>query len=280
MVKFCLILVLSYPLDRSAVMRALNTAATGMAVQEMNVNTISNNIANVNTTGFKKQRAESEDLLYETILEPGARSSGNTSYSVGVQIGSGSKISGVRRQFSQGSPIVTNNPYDLMIDGEGYFAIVHPTDGTVVYTRDGSFSVNAQGLLVTKKGFQVMPGITLPNNASSLAISENGQVDAYIRDQIEPIVLGQIPVTTFMNPGGLKDLSGNMHRQTSTSGVPTTNIAGENGAGKIMQGNLESSNVSIMVEMTDLIRAQRAYEMNSKVMGVADQMMQTINGIR
>ena len=278
--KIYFFLILSLPFSRFAVLRALNTAATGMAVQEMNVGTISNNIANVNTTGFKKQRAESEDLLYETVLEPGARSSNDTFYNVGIQIGSGAKVSGVRRQFSQGSPIITNNPYDLMIEGEGYFAVAHPTDATVVYTRDGSFSVNSQGLLVTNKGYQVVPGITLPNNTSSLAISENGQVEAYIRDQIEPVVLGQIPVVTFINPGGLKDISGNMHRQTSASGNPVTNVAGENGAGGIKQGILESSNVSIMVEMTDLIRAQRAYELNSKVMAVADQMMQTVNEIR
>ena len=262
-----------------AMIKALNTAATGMATQEMNVNTISNNIANVNTVGYKKQRAESEDLLYETITEAGARSSNNTKYNVGVQIGSGSKISGVRRQFSQGNPMITNNPYDLMISGEGFFSIEAPNGG-IIYTRDGAFNVDAQGILVTKQGYKVLPGIVLPSNTTSLSVSESGNVEAYMKNQIEPVNLGQIPVVTFVNPAGLKSIGGNMYRITASSGNPINNIAGENSSGVIQQGSLESSNVSIMTEMTDLIKAQRAYEMNSKVMGVADQMLQTVNGIR
>ena len=250
-----------------------------MSTQETNVNTISNNIANVNTTGYKRQRAESVDLLYETIISPGARSSNNTFYNVGVQIGSGSKISAVRKQFTQGVPKITNRPYDLMIRGEGFFS-VEGMNGAILYTRDGSFNANSDGVLVTKQGYTLLPRITLPKNIMSLAISPNGTVDAYLKNQAEPLNLGQITITTFINPVGLISLTGNMYRPTASSGQPTTNIAGQDGSGEIGQGSLENSNVNIMTEMTDIIKAQRVYEMNSKVMSIADQMLQTINGIK
>ena len=270
---------LIFPSWAFPVFKALNTAATGMAIQEIHVNTISNNIANVNTVGHKRQRAESEDLLYETRLRPGARSSNDTNYAVGLQVGSGAKISGIRREFSQGDAMVTNNPYDLMVKGEGFFSVAGP-NGTTYYTRDGAFNVNAEGNVVTKKGFALIPAITLPANIISLSIAENGLVEAYLKDQLEPINLGQISVVTFINQNGLVSEGGNLYRQTQSSGPPVANIPGENNAGALMQGALESSNVRIMDEMTGLIRAQRAYEMNSKVMAVADQMLQTVNGIR
>ncbi len=262
-----------------AQIRALHTASTGMAAQEMNVNTISNNIANVNTVGFKKGRTEFDDLLYQTITEPGARSGSDTNYNVGIQIGSGAKVSATRKEFSTGSPQITNNPFDLMINGEGFFGIILPNN-EVRYTRDGAFQVDATGTLVTKQGHKVFPGITFPTNISSINITENGNVDAYIRDQIEPSNVGVIPVFILTNPVGLKSAGGNLYQVTASSGAPTQNNPGTNGAGSIMQGTLESSNVSIMTEMTDLIRAQRAYEMNAKVMGAADQMLQTVNNIR
>lgn len=259
--------------------RALHTSATGMAAQESNVNTISNNIANVNTTGFKKDRTEFDDLLYETVQEAGARSSGNSEYNVNVQVGSGAKVSATRKIHSQGSPQMTNNPYDLMVNGEGFFGIVSPT-GDLKYTRDGSFNVDAQGNLVTRGGHRVFPGIVIPPSVMKLNISENGTVDAYTRDSVEPINLGQIPVFTFVNPVGLRSEGGNLLAATAGSGQAIQNIPGENGSGIVMQGAIESSNVNVMNEMTDLIKAQRAYEMNSKVMGVADQMLQTVNNIR
>lgn len=261
-----------------ALIRALDTAATGMAVQEARVNTISNNIANVGTTGYKRQRAESEDLLYETVVEAGARTSNDTLHNVGVQIGSGARISGIRRQFSQGGPVVTDRPYDLMIDGEGFFAVER--DGVVLYTRDGSFDVDAQGVVVTRTGHRLLPGLTVPGDTVSVAVGKNGEVEAYARDRPEPDVLGQVPVAVFMNPAGLMSESGNLYRPTLGSGEPVMNVPGENGAGRIVQGSLESSNVSVMTEMTDLIRAQRSYEMNAKVMTAADQMLQTVNGLR
>ncbi len=259
--------------------RALHTSATGMTAQESNVNTISNNIANVNTTGFKKQRTEFDDLLYETIQEAGAKSSGTTEYNVGVQVGSGAKVSATRRIHSQGAPQMTNNPYDLMVNGEGFMGIISP-NGELKYTRDGSFNVDAQGNLVTRAGHKVFPGIVVPPNIMRINIAENGTVEAFTRESVEPINLGQVPVFTFVNPTGLRSEGGNILAATTGSGQAIQNVSGENGSGVLMQGAIEASNVSVMNEMTDLIKAQRAYEMNSKVMGVADQMLQTVNNIR
>lgn len=260
-------------------MRALHTSATGMAAQESNVNTISNNIANVNTTGFKKQRTEFDDLLYETVQESGAKSSGNSEYNVGVQVGSGAKVGATRKIHTQGAPQMTNNPYDLMVNGEGFMGVISP-NGEMKYTRDGSFNVDAQGNLVTRAGHRVFPGVVVPPNVMKINIAENGLIEAWTRDSIEPMNLGQIPVFTFVNTAGLRSEGGNLLGATSGSGQAIQNIPGENGSGVLMQGAIEASNVNVMNEMTDLIKAQRAYEMNSKVMGVADQMLQTVNNIR
>lgn len=260
-------------------MKALNTAASGMAAQETSVSTISNNIANVNTTAFKKDRAEFEDLLYQTYREPGARSSASTQYSVGLQVGSGAKVSAVRKEFSQGMPQMTNNPFDLMINGEGFFGVILPNN-ELLYTRDGAFNVNAQGLIVNSLGYSLYPGFTIPANTTSVRVSESGTVDAYVSGQVEAVNLGTIPIFNFTNTVGLKSAGGNLYRVTEASGAPLQQIAAEGNAGKIMQGALEASNVNVMNEMTGLIKAQRAYEMNSKVMGVADQMLQTVNNIK
>lgn len=259
--------------------RALNTAATGMAAQEMNVNAISNNIANVNTVGYKKQRAEFESLMYETVTEAGAKSSHNSRYSTGVQIGSGSKISGIRREFSPGSPQITNRPWDMMINGDGFFGIIMP-NGEIRYTRDGSFSPNAQGTLVTKQGYVVVPNITVPPGITNLNISQDGNVEVFAPGQLEPQNIGQIPIFTFINPVGLKATGQNLYSPSMSSGEPIQSIAGQNGSGLVTQGALETSNVSVMNEMQSLIKAQRAYEMNSKVMRIADEMLQTVNTIR
>lgn len=258
--------------------RALNTSATGMAAQEQQVNTISNNIANANTNGYKAQRTEFEDLMYETVEEAGGRSSNDSEYTVGQQVGSGVKISATRRQHQMGSPQITQNPYDLMIMGDGFFGV--QVGGEVMYTRDGSFDVDAQGTIKTRSGHALVPGITVPPNTVNINISENGVVQAFIKGQAEPQELGQIPVFTFVNPAGLTDKGGNLAQRTNASGAPIQRIAGDENAGVISQGTLESSNVSVMNEMTNLIKAQRAYEMNSKVMGIADQMLSTVNHIR
>jgi flagellar basal-body rod protein FlgG len=262
-----------------AMMKALSTAASGMSAQETYVNTISNNIANVNTVGFKRGRTEIDDLNYETIQEPGARSSASTNYNVGTQVGSGARVSAIRKEFTMGSPQITNNPFDLMVNGEGFFGIIMP-NGELKFTRDGSFNVDAQGVLVNKQGYKVYPGFNFPPNTSSVMIAENGKAEAFVKGQTEPTNIGQIPVFTFVNPVGLKSSGSNLYQISLSSGQPVQAIAGVSNAGVIMQGALEASNVSPMTEMTDLIRAQRAYEMNSKVMGVADQMMQTINNVR
>lgn len=264
--------------DAFSMIRALNTAATGMAAQESHVNAISNNIANANTTGYKAQRVEFEDLVYETVEEAGARSSNNTQYTVGHQVGSGSKVSATRRMHTMGSPQMTNRPYDLMIMGDGFFGV--QVGDQVMFTRDGSFTVDAQGVVKTRDGYPLVPGFTIPPNTKHFNVSEDGKVEIFLTNQTAPIELGQIPVFTFVNPAGLSDKGGNMAMVTTASGAPIQNIAGAENAGAIMQGALESSNVSIMNEMTNMIKAQRAYEMNSKVMGIADQMLQTVNNIR
>ncbi len=279
MKKIFLISTMTISLSSFGMMRALNTAATGMASQEMHVSTISNNIANVNTTGYKNQRAEFESLKYQTIREAGSSSSANTLYNTGLQIGSGSKVSGTKRDFAPGSPKITNNPFDFMVDGDGFFAIVLPNQ-EVRYTRDGAFSVNSQGTVVTKAGYTVFPTIQLPQGTISVNVTQDGKVEAFLRNQKEPTQAGQIPVFTFTNNNGLKAVGGNLYAATQSSGNPVQNIAGENQAGVINQGTLETSNVNIMNEMTNLIKAQRGYEMNGKVMKIADEMLQTVNNIR
>lgn len=258
--------------------RALNTAATGMTAQEQQVNAISNNMANANTTGYKAQRTEFEDLLYETVQEAGGRSGAETEYTVGHQVGSGTKVSGTRRVQEMGSAQITQRPYDLMIMGEGHFGVQAADE--ILYTRDGSFTVDAQGVIKTKHGYPLVPNITVPPNTKSLSISDDGKVQAFLSGKTQPIELGQIPVFTFVNPAGLSDKGGNLAAATTASGEPIQRVAGEENSGAINQGALEQSNVNVMTEMTNLIKAQRAYEMNSKVMSVTDQMLQTVNNIR
>ncbi len=270
--------VLFFSIDAHAMIRALNTAATGMSAQESHVNTISNNIANANTTGYKAHRTEFEDLTYQTVQQAGGRSSSGSQYTVGQQVGSGSKVSATRRLHTMGSPQATNRPYDIMIMGEGYFGVQVKDD--IQFTRDGSFTVDAQGVLRTRAGYALLPTITLPPNTKSFNIASDGKVQAFLSTQTEPIELGQIPVFTFVNPAGLMDMGGNRAKKSTASGEAIQLIAGTDNAGALQQGYLESSNVSIMNEMTGLIKAQRAYEMNSKVMGIADQMLQTVNNIR
>ncbi len=274
-----LIALILMSFNAHSMLKALNTAATGMAAQEQNVSTISNNIANVNTVGFKRDRTEFEDLMYETVTVAGSRSSSSTRYNVGTQIGSGSKVSAIRKVHTVGSPIITNNPFDMMIKGDGFFGIILPNN-SIKYTRDGSFNVDNTGTLVNKQGFKVFPTISFPQGTTNVVISENGTVDAYIAGQVEGVNVGTIPVFTFTNPVGLKSSGGNLYNITQSSGPPIQQVAGQNNAGKIEQGTIESSNVSIMNEMTTLIKAQRAYEMNAKVMGISDQMLQTVNNIR
>jgi flagellar basal-body rod protein FlgG len=255
-------------------MRALSIAATGMQAQQTNVETIANNLANMNTTGFKQQRAEFEDLLYQNVLTPGSQTSDAGTFAPnGIQIGAGVKTSAIYRITTQGDLQSTGNPYDVAVQGAGYFQIQQP-DGTNAYTRSGNFSTSAQGQLVTQDGLLVLPGITVPNNATSVTINTQGQVLASVAGNITPQTVGQLELTVFPNPAGLNSVGSNMFLETPASGTPQTGVPGSPGYGTIQQGYLETSNVNSVDEITALITAQRAYEMNSKVVSAADQMLQ------
>jgi flagellar basal-body rod protein FlgG len=254
-------------------MRALSIAATGMLAQQMNVEVIANNLANMNTTGFKVQRAEFQDLLYQNIERSGAASSdANTLLPSGIQIGVGVRTGAIYRVTGQGNLASTGNPYDVAIQGGGYFRIQMP-DGTDAYTRDGSLSLSADGQLVTPKGYVVAPGIAIPQGAISVTINAIGQVQAAIAGQTAPQTLGQLELTRFPNEGGLQAMGDNLFTETASSGGPLTGLPGSPGYGTLQQGFLETSNVNAVQEITNLITAQRAYEMNSKVITTADQML-------
>ena len=261
-------------------MRALNIAATGMQAQQLNVEVISNNIANMNTTGYKRQRAEFQDLLYQNLERAGASSSDSgTVVSNGIQIGLGVRAGSVYRIMEQGNLEQTQNPYDLAIQGRGFFHVQMP-DGTDAYTRAGSFQLSPTGQLVTPEGYTVAPGITIPQDATSVSIADNGQVEATIPGQSAPQVVGQLELASFFNEAGLQSLGDNRYLETPASGTATTGVPGTNGFGTISQGFLETSNVNAVSEITNLITAQRAYEMNSKVITTADEMLQTTSNIR
>jgi flagellar basal-body rod protein FlgG len=255
-------------------MRALSIAATGMLAQQTNVEIIANNLANMNTTGYKRQRAEFQDLLYQNVEQAGSQSSDSgTVLPSGVQLGSGVRTAAVYRVMSQGDMQSTSNPYDLAVQGEGYFSITQP-DGTTAYTRDGSFALSPEGQIVTGQGYTVAPGITVPANALSVAINAQGQVQATIPGQTAPQTVGQLELVRFPNEGGLNAVGGNLFLETAASGTPQSGLPGAPGFGTIQQGFLETANVNPVEEITSLITAQRAYEMNSKVVSAADQMLQ------
>jgi len=256
-------------------MRALTTAATGMMAQELNVQVISNNIANMRTTGFKRQRAEFQDLLYEHVTRIGTQVStqGNI-LPVGIDLGSGVKTVGTPRIMTQGTLLATGNTLDLAIRGEGFFKIQMP-DGTFTYTRDGSFMMDATGRIVNPQGNVVQPTITIPTNATSISINPQGQVSVTVPGSTTPSLLGQLTLTTFVNKAGLQSIGDNLFVETPASGAPTDNNPTTNGAGDMQQGNLEQANVEAVTEISDLISAQRAYEMNAKVVTAADQMLQS-----
>ena len=261
-------------------MQALRTAATGMAAQQMNVEVISNNIANMNTVGFKKQRAEFQDLLYQTLQQQGAQSSDQgTVVPTGVQIGAGVKTGSVYRINTQGAMTATSNQYDLAINGRGFFQVLTPT-GEIAYTRAGNFSTNDQGQLVTQDGYQVQPAISIPQDATNVTVSQSGQVQVTQPGNATPTVVGQLELASFTNEGGLSAQGGNLFLQTGASGAPITGVPGIQGFGVLLQGYTEASNVDPVTEITSLIVAQRAYEMNSKVISTADNMLQVANQVK
>jgi flagellar basal-body rod protein FlgG len=260
-------------------MRALNSAATGMLAQEQNIEVIANNIANMRTTGYKRQRAEFEDLLYEHVRRIGTQTStqGNI-LPVGVDLGSGVRLVGTPRIMTQGTLTQTGGDLDVAVRGEGFFKIQLP-DGTFAYTRDGSFQMDAQGRIVTAQGNVVQPGITIPQNSSSLTINSQGQVSVIVAGNTNPTILGQLTLTRFINKAGLLPIGDNMFQETPASGNPQDGQAQVDGMGDIQQGNLEQANVEPVKEIADLIASQRAYEMNSKVISATDQMLQSVIGL-
>jgi flagellar basal-body rod protein FlgG len=254
-------------------MRALSIAATGMLAQQTNVEVIANNLANMNTTGFKEQRAEFEDLLYQNVEQQGAQSSDTgTIVPSGIQLGAGVRTAAVYRVNRQGDLQTTSNPYDVAINGAGYFRIQMP-DGTDAYTRAGNFALSPEGQLVNQQGYVVQPGIAIPTTATAVAINAQGQVQATIPGQTAPQTVGQLELTRFPNDAGLKAEGNNLFTETASSGSPQSGVPGSTGYGTIQQGFLETSNVNAVSEITSLITAQRAYEMNSKVITAADEMM-------
>ena len=260
-------------------MRALHTAATGMMAQELNVQVISNNIANMRTTGYKRQRAEFQDLLYEHVRRIGTQTStqGNI-LPVGIDLGGGVKTVGTPRLMTQGTISPTGGELNVGIRGEGFFKIQMP-DGTFSYTRDGSFQMDAQCRIVTSQGNVVQPGITIPSNAQSISINQQGQVSATLPGQSAPSVLGQIALTRFVNKAGLQANGDNLFVETPASGPPQDGTPNTDGYGDLQQGNLEQANVEAVTEISDLIAAQRAYEMNGKVITAADQMLSATSNL-
>jgi flagellar basal-body rod protein FlgG len=260
-------------------MQALHTAATGMAAQELNVQVISNNIANLRTTGFKKQTAAFQDLIYEHVRRVGAQSSDQgTILPVGIDIGGGVKTVGTPRSMTQGTLSQTGNDLDLAVTGEGFFKILQP-DGTFQYTRDGTFQMDNQGRIVTAQGNPVQPTITIPNNAAGITVNAQGQVSVTLSGSTTSSIIGQIQLTRFINKAGLQPVGNNQFTDTPSSGAPQDGVANAEGYGSITQGSLEQANVDVVSEMSDLIAAQRAYEMNAKVISAADQMMQSTTAL-
>ncbi|ALK08788.1 flagellar basal-body rod protein FlgG [Blastochloris viridis] len=256
-------------------MRAMYTAATGMMAQELNVSVISNNIANMRTTGYKRQRAEFQDLLYESQRRVGSNTSDQgTMVPTGIQVGSGVKTAATTRIMSQGTLTSTEKDLDVAIRGEGFFQVDLP-DGRTAYTRDGSFELDANGKIVTVDGYTVNPGITIPNNASNITVNSLGQVSAIIGTNTTSTVLGQLQLARFVNKAGLEAVGDNLFLETAASGTPQQGTAGSEGFGNTLQRYLEAANVNSVTELTDLISAQRAYEMNARVVTAADEMLQT-----
>ncbi len=261
-------------------MKALYIASSGMAAQERNVEVISNNIANMRTTGFKKQRAEFQDLLYQQYRRAGSQTSeAGTMVPTGVEVGSGVKTAATSRIMSTGDITSTEKQLDIAIQGDGFFSIQLP-DGRTGYTRDGAFKRDAGGEIVTTDGYQVEPGITIPGDARSVSISEDGIVEAYIGNDTQATELGQLQVANFVNKSGLRAIGGNMFVETEASGPAQISVPGAEGMGTLMQGYLELSNVNAVTEISDLISAQRAYEMNSRVVSGADEMMSSVSNMR
>jgi flagellar basal-body rod protein FlgG len=255
--------------------RSLWIAKTGLEAQQTQMDVITNNLSNVNTTGFKKSRAVFEDLLYQNTRQPGAVSSQNTQLPSGMQFGTGVRAVATERMHTQGNLQTTGNAKDIAIDGQGFFQVLLP-DGTTGYTRAGSFQVDNQGQLVTASGYVLQPAITIPADAQSLTVSVDGLVNVTLPGAAAPTQVGDIQLASFINPAGLEARGGNIYIETNASGAPTVNIPGTNGLGTVVQGYIETANVNVVEEMVNMIQAQRAYEINSKAVTASDQMLQKL----
>lgn len=261
-------------------MRSLDIAATGMLAQQRNVEVVSNNLANMNTTAFQRRRSEFHDLIYQDLRRVGTTSSdAGTIVPTGVQLGLGVKLAAVYRIHEQGNLSATDNTFDLALQGKGFFQITMP-DGTTSYTRDGTFQLNATGQIVTHDGYTVQPGLTIPSNAIDVTINNSGEVLVKIEGQVALSNVGQLQISTFLNEAGLEAIGDNLYKETPASGTATSSTPGSTGFGTILQGFLETSNVNAVEEVSNLISAQRAYEMNSKVIQTSDEMMGTLTALR
>ncbi|WP_066797971.1 flagellar basal-body rod protein FlgG [Sphingomonas soli] len=255
---------------------AMHIARTGLDAQDTRMRVISNNLANVNTTGFKRDRASFQTLAYQVVTAPGAQSTAETKYATGLNLGTGVRVQGTSRIETQGSLQTTGNAFDLALDGNGFFQVQMP-GGQLGYTRAGNFSRSAEGMLITSEGYQVMPGITVPEGATSITIGTDGTVSATLQGQAEASQIGQIQIASFANPAGLQASGDNYLIETSASGAVTMGNAGEDGRGRIRQGMLEGSNVNVVEELVDMIETQRAYEVNSKMISATDEMLKYVN---
>lgn len=255
---------------------ALWIAKTGLDAQQTRMDVISNNLANVNTTAFKRGRAEFEDLLYQNVRQVGGQSSQNTQLPSGLMLGTGVRTVATAKSFTQGNMVNTDNSLDVAINGRGFFQVLLP-DGNLAYSRDGAFQMNDQGQLVTANGYQLQPAITIPANTQSITIGADGVVSAQVAGETEPTQLGNLQLADFMNPAGLQPIGENLFLESVASGAPQVGNPGSNGLGALAQGSLESSNVNVVEELVNMIETQRAYEMNSKAIATTDQMLQYVN---
>jgi flagellar basal-body rod protein FlgG len=255
--------------------QALWIAKTGLEAQQTNMSVVSNNLANVNTTGFKRSNAVFQDLLYQNLRQAGGQTSQDTQLPSGLMLGTGTRIVATEKLYTQGNIIQSQNPLDVAVQGRGFFQVLLP-DGTLAYTRDGSFQMDSQGQLVTSTGYQVQPAITIPDAAQSVTIGKDGTVSVSLAGQSSPTQVGSLQLADFVNPAGLQPIGENMAVETASSGSPQTGTPGLNGLGTTLQGSLESSNVNVVEELVNMIESQRAYEMNSKAVQSADEMLRFI----
>ena len=257
-------------------MESLWVAKTGLDAQQTRMTVVSNNLANVNTNGFKKGRAIFEDLLYQNVSQAGGATSQNTEKPTGLTLGTGVRVVATEKTFNQGSTVNPGNPFDVMISGRGFFQVLLP-DGTQAYTRDGSFKIDSEGRLVTASGYELQPSITVPNGVTAVTISPDGLIQAKVTGQVDPVTLGTLQIADFILPAGLQPRGQNMLVETAASGTPQIGNPNIEGRGDLVQGALEGSNVNVVEELVGMIETQRAYEMNSKAIAVSDQMLQYLN---